>query len=171
MKLSPLKLKHYHFTALSVLARPDLSLDDLEQEGPYPVFDERVDFNTEIELGEPEGDNNPVQFALRLTVSGEPLADSPFPYRFAVGIEGVFVIEGEDDVEKRKKLVVINGGALLYGAIRDQLMTTTARHTYGAMLLPSLDFRGLVPESESAQRPETKKAKSRKKQPASVNSD
>ncbi|WP_153116467.1 protein-export chaperone SecB [Rhodocyclus tenuis] len=148
MTLSPLQLKHYHFTSVSVASRVGVDLSSLERvEGLYPIIDDKVNFRTDIELGEMEGDKN---FALRVGVSGEPKEDSNFPYEFSATTEGVFEYIGEEDGDTMKRIVVINGAGLLYGAIRDQLMTLTARLNYGPMLLPSLDFRSLEPECQEA---------------------
>jgi len=153
MKPSPLQLKHYHFTRLSVEARKGVDMDALAQgDSVYPEIDEKVDFRIEIELGERVGHDD--DFAVRLALSGEPQEDSNFPYRFSAEIEGMFTISGDDDNDTRKKIVVVNGASMLYGAIRDQLMSITARHMYGAMMLPSADFRGLAEEKPNPDSPE-----------------
>ena len=45
----------------------------------------------------------------------------------------------------RGRLVAINGASILYGAMREHLLTLSARHRHGPVLLPCLDFRGLAP--------------------------
>ena len=37
--------------------------------------------------------------------------------------------------------------SMLYYAVRDQLLTLSARHKYAPMMLPSVDFRPITPKS------------------------
>lgn len=37
--------------------------------------------------------------------------------------------------------------SMLYSAVRNQLLTLSARHKYGPMMLPSVDFRPITPKS------------------------
>ena len=48
-------------------------------------------------------------------------------------------------LDERRRLVAINGASILYGAMREHLLTLSARHRHGPVLLPCLDFRGLAP--------------------------
>lgn len=148
MKKSPLQVQHYHFTSMSVLARSGIDIDKTEfGSGPYPLLDSEKIVTT-VQLGIPTDEKDLHQFALLLNVEFSPEEESQFPYSFSVGMEGVFTIDHDGDIEERKRLVVCNGAAILYGAAREQLLSLTARHRFGPMMLPSADFRGLGPESE-----------------------
>ena len=143
MKLSPLQVKHYHFTTLSVIARPDVDLEKLDYGSePYPPMKE-AKLHTKILLGEPDGESDPHQFIVMLVISSNPDKTSHFPYQFAASLEGVFMIEHDGSLEERKRLVVRNGVSILYSAAREQLLSLTARHKYGPMLLPAANFSGL----------------------------
>ena len=59
--------------------------------------------------------------------------------------EGLFAIDHDGALDERRRLVAINGASILYGAMREHLLTLSARHRHGPVLLPCLDFRGLAP--------------------------
>jgi preprotein translocase subunit SecB len=168
MKLSPLQVKHYHFTALSVMARPDVDIEKLDYGSePYPPTEE-ANIRVEVSLGEPSGESDPHQFVINLNITCNPGEQSHFPYLFAASLEGVFTINHEGDLEERKRLVVCNGASMLYGAAREQLLSLTARHRYGPMLLPAANFNGLAPAAELNEKkpPKKRKAGSQKSQRA-----
>ena len=48
--------------------------------------------------------------------------------------------------EEIRHRLVINAASILYSSVRDQLLTLSARHKYGPMMLPSLDFRSIAPQ-------------------------
>lgn len=159
MKLSPLQVKHYHFTELSVMARPDIEIGKLDYGSePYPPMDE-ANLQADISLGKPDGESDPHQFVVFLAISGCPGKDSHFPYLFAAKLEGVFTIDHDSDIEERERLVVCNGASILYSAAREQLLSLTARHKYGPMLLPTANFNGLFPAAERAEETGTKAPK------------
>lgn len=167
MKLSPLQLDHYHFTGISILSRPDINVEAAESEGlPYPQISPN-DIKTVVSLGEPEGENDPHQFVVLLHISCDPVADSPFPYVFAVSLEGVFTIKHDGPLDERKKLVVCNGASMLFGAAREALLSLSARQKYGPILLPSGNFNGMGPDSlshsdkEVAKQPNAKRGRNK----------
>lgn len=141
MNLSPLQLRHYHFTAISLKSR--------EVEVALPGSDELYPDMSALGL-EPEvsladgGDADPHEFVVKLKVEYIAEETSSFPYEFTVEAEGLFFIEdAADDLDERKRLVVVNGAGMLLGAMREQLLSLSARHRYGPILLPSFDFRRL----------------------------
>jgi preprotein translocase subunit SecB len=161
MDLSPLQLKHYHFTEFSVVASTNVRPEDVETGGtPYPLFED-VEYDAEVLLGtfnHTEPDAN--LFVLQVKVFGAPTsASSKFPYTFSVCAEGVFEITHSGDISERKRIVVVNGAGVLYGAIREQLLSTTSRCSHGAMLLPTADFRSLREDDKSAPPQKPKKAR------------
>jgi preprotein translocase subunit SecB len=152
MKLSPLQLDHYHFTGISIVARDDISLNEVEGENsPYPKFGPD-DIKTVVSLGEPEGESDAHQFVVVLSISCNPPDTSAFPYIFAVNVEGVFTIKHDGPLDERKKLVVCNGASMLFGAAREVLLSLSARQKYGPMLLPSGNFNGMGPDSLSSKK-------------------
>jgi len=165
MKLSPLQVKHYHFTTLSVTARPDIDIEKLDYGAePYPPTKE-ANIHVEVSLGEPDDESDPHQFVIFLIISCNPDKMSHFPYLFTTSLEGVFTIDHEGDLEERKRLVVCNGASMLYGAAREQLLSLTARHKFGPMLLPTASFNGLAPAAETNEKPPRKRRKAVSREP------
>lgn len=152
MKMSSLQVKHYHFTAVSVVAREEIDIEKTEfGDDIYPIVNSEQ-LHTTVQLGAPSGESDPHQFALQLSIQYSPEKKSHFPYAFSVTVEGVFSIEHEGDIDERKALIVCNGSAILYGAAREQLLLLTARQKYGPMMLPSANFRDMVPEPPKKKR-------------------
>ncbi len=147
MKRSPLQLVHSHFSALSLVAI-DLDPESEEGEQLYPDVPEDV-LETTIELGLPTSAGaDPSHFLVKIGVMTRNELPKGFPYRLATQIEGVFVIDDDSDIDVRKRLVVINGGSMLFGIVREQVLALSLRHKNGPLLLPSLDFRGLGPAAD-----------------------
>lgn len=70
-----------------------------------------------------------------------------FPYHFAIEMEGIFIPgEQENEGEEVGHRLVVNAASILYSSVRDQLLTLSARHKYGPIMLPSLDFRAIAPK-------------------------
>ena len=166
MKPSPLQLHHYHFTSLAITVAQGFDLSKMASgESPYPQIDPE-DLKVEIRAGEPESDGSEL-FVVSVAVAYEPPANSAFPYEFSASVEGVFTLDVTDDGQDREKIVVVNGAGMLMGAIREQLLTLSARHRFGPMLLPTLDLRQLAPEENTeetvATKPKRKAAKPAKK--------
>lgn len=165
MKLSPLQLKHYHFTGISILARPGVVPEESAVDSEsYPVFGPD-ELSTNVSLGLPEEDVDPHEFAVLLVISCEPSEESKFPYVFAVSLEGVFSIKHDGELEERKKLVVCNGASMLYGAAREVLLSLTARQKHGPMLLPSANFNGMGPVETVPNNDEQPKKEIKRKKP------
>lgn len=137
-----LQLEHYHFTECVVVAR-DVEFDDIEVEGPYPSFAKQKIHST-VNIATQESDDNPHSFLLTLEIECDPEDNSSFPYLFSFKVEGVFECNySEDDLEERKKYVVCNGSSMLYGAVREVLITLTSRQKYGPLLLPTTSFMNM----------------------------
>ena len=144
MQAATLQLRHYHFNAFSLQAReqlPDAShLDTGEIYPPLAV----EDLQPQISHAEPDTDD-PHEFVVNLKLEHTPRADSVFPYSFLIEAEGLFAIDHDGALDERRRLAAINGASILYGAMREHLLTLSARHRHGPVLLPCLDFRGLAP--------------------------
>ncbi|EIW8789943.1 Uncharacterised protein [Klebsiella pneumoniae] len=153
---SPIAIKHYHFTEISVKAR-DVEYDDIVVEGPYPSF-ENVNINTLVTLAEAQEGGS---FLLTIEVGCAPEKESTFPYEFKFIVEGIFESDSSEIEEEKQQLIVCNGASMLYGCVREQLISLTSRQKYGPLLLPATSFQGLR-KSEKAKHL-TKKSRSKTK--------
>ncbi len=143
MQAATLQLRHYHFTAFPLQSRewipdtPPVDAGDI-----YPPL-AAGDLQPRISHAEPDTDD-PHEFVVNLKLEHEPGEESAFPYRFLIEAEGLFSMDHHGDPEERRRLVAINGASTLYGTMREHLLTLSARHRHGPVLLPCPDFRGLA---------------------------
>lgn len=147
MNLSPLQMLHYYFRGFSVVSR-ERGTDWVppSPDKPFPRL-EGDDLDVQLKLGELENNNtDPQRFLVSLLITSKKREQIDLPYEFAVQIEGLFSLDHpSDDLDFRKRLVVINGGSMLFGVAREQMLALTARHANGPMMFPSLDFRSFEP--------------------------
>lgn len=66
---------------------------------------------------------------------------SNVPYTFKAVVEGVFEIAPSFPEDKLEDLVKMNGGAILYGTIRELVSNFSSRSLNGQAELPTIDAR------------------------------
>lgn len=140
MRPAPVRLEHYHLTALSLT--PDEDYSPNFDDGLYPRFSE-ADFSIRVRLGESEGDDDQ-RYLVHLDLSGTPKESGKFPYTFTLGADAIVGFHGKKpDVEVLRDLVLVNGASLLYSALREVLVSLSGRFPNGPMMLPSVNFLDL----------------------------
>mgnify|MGYP001044956583 CR=1 FL=1 len=146
MKLADLQLKHYHFTRLLLEVNAEAEIHDANMHAsPYREPDNEH-LKTSIVLGEPEVLEEGAEPFFLLTL-GLEYRQPDFPYAFAVELDGIFVVaDSVVEAEDLRHRLVVNAVSILYSSVRDQLLTLSARHKYGPMMLPSIDFRTIAPK-------------------------
>jgi preprotein translocase subunit SecB len=119
----------------------------------------RIDFETQII----EGQSAPLVFRHALTASQQsdqerkwlvrldvqfiPDSDSgTAPYTGEIAMAGLFTLSDDFPIEKASDMVHMNGGAILFGAMRELLSSISARGIHGPIMLPSVDARCFLPE-------------------------
>ena len=78
-------------------------------------------------------------------------AEKKCPYLIDMQAIGVVKVSDTVDKEKREQLAYENGGALVYGAIREMIMTITGRFVPGSIVLPTPTFIGTFDERDQAE--------------------
>lgn len=149
MNPSPLDLSQYNLTALRIEAvtrdsapSPKISTD--------PVSLKNAEVSASINFGVPRGKRQQGKrppFAVRLTVRVEPSEDEgkrQFPYRIEVGIQGFFFVIHSKDEADAQRLALVNGTSMLYGVIREIVLSNTLRFAAGPLMLPSVHFLDLA---------------------------
>ena len=129
--LSPLQLKNYFFTHLSVHANPKGTQAGSLTLEPSISFQKNADTASQWSLA--------VRVILK---SNDP--QTPFPYEADISIQGLVEVHESFPAEKREQLAVVNGLGLLYSAIREMVLTVTARLANGPLCLPTLNFTEVV---------------------------
>ena len=84
------------------------------------------------------GDHWHVALLVTVTPVGE---GNVVPIGGEIGFEGTFSIQDDFPEEQREKMLCMNGGAILYGAIREQYNTIACRSFHGPLDLPTIDAR------------------------------
>jgi len=70
------------------------------------------------------------------------------PYLGEITIAGHFQLAEDFPTEKAEQMVYLNSGALLYGAIRELILSLTSQSIHGELILPAIDARSFLPKSE-----------------------
>jgi preprotein translocase subunit SecB len=143
--LSPLQLKAHRFT--------QLHLEAVTQGVPGAP----VDLENKLTWGRLA--NSPNEWRVELHVSFAPSETQPGPYKGSADVIGFFEVAESWPEENRETLVTVNGASLLYGAIREMILTMSARCSHGEFLLPTLRFS----PQEQVSAPKTTKKKPTKK--------
>jgi len=134
---SQVQLKHYHLTRVEIepLRVPDSTADAL-----YPDFGDCT-FSSKVGINVAQSDPN--LFRLSLDLEGAPEDKKHFPYRFLISAEGLFVLANDVAAQHQKDIVLVNGAAILYSALRDILLGITLRMPNGPIMLPTVNFLDL----------------------------
>ena len=151
MKPSPIQLLQLTFKRVYV----EIDKEHAPAEPPNPmttvfVFD-GVSITTEIGLAEIDMTHERGQMylvSLQLLIDNKASADEPdrkfSPYRIDIEAAGIILLpKGAEKLGSPHDLVSVNGAALLWSAIREQLLTLTSRMPAGPVMLPTVHFHDL----------------------------
>ena len=151
MKPSPIHLLQLTFKRVYV----EIDQAHAPAEPPNPmttvfIFD-GVSITTEIGLAELDmaHERGPMYLvSLQLLIDNQASADEPdrkfSPYRIDIEAAGIILLpKGAEKLGSAHDLVTVNGAALLWSAIREQLLTLTSRMPTGPVMLPTMHFHDL----------------------------
>lgn len=169
MQLSPLQLLEYVFDGVSVQPvngyRPDPDIS------PNLVFfPGKLSLSAEVGIELLAEEPKYSDYGINLALKVGPKSDELAPYEVNVSVKGLVrmhLTQAEGQAEERRVRALVNGVSLLYGAVRDQVMTITSRSVHGPFLMPSVSFADLaMPKPAGAiQTPAIKRAKKALKAP------
>jgi preprotein translocase subunit SecB len=74
--------------------------------------------------------------------------DNPASYVGEITVGGSFVLSEKFPADKAEAMVSLNAGAILYGAIRELVISLTSQSVHGEFILPTLDARTFLPSTE-----------------------
>ena len=138
VKISPLQLLRLVFEKINIETGDSI---DKAQENWAPNFDFKdVEIKTEVTFGIKEGqEDNPTDFmiSVRLFIENSN-AEIKVPYLVDVKAHGWFELAPIYPVDKRESIMLINGGSMVVGAIREQILQITSRSAFGPLTIPSL---------------------------------
>jgi preprotein translocase subunit SecB len=135
---SPLQLEQYFFERMHCVAEPTIALEDVRawHEADNSRFELRVELATNPES------NNHWQVTLDFSTSENYPEPSPYELRFTA--VGFFVIDEDFKHDDLERLIRVNGSSVLYSAMREFVALFTSRAPWGAVSLPTVNFRLLL---------------------------
>lgn len=137
---SPLQLKELTFLGINITPR-QMGENETHSGQPFTFDDVMIGEHIEVALiGEqPETDDQRL-FAVKLRIIIANEEGKPAPYSIDMEVVGLFEVSDKIQKENREEMALINGCAVLYSAIRDQVHTYTSRSIYGSLILPTVNF-------------------------------
>lgn len=134
---SLIQLKNLSFGAIKIGPRL------LEESGA--ATEEPFDFSG-VMMGEAVGVNSvgdgeeATAFVVKLRIMIANETGKKAPYDVEIEAVGLFEINKAVKKEFRVEMAEINGAAILYGAIRDLVLSLTSRCIHGPLMLPTVNF-------------------------------
>jgi preprotein translocase subunit SecB len=138
MQLSPLILKGYIITELSVKAQIPRS----SEEARKAIDSATANCATSVQVGKNE--DNPRQWKVSLRIAYHPTAKDFSPYSIDAELLGLFEVDKVVEDDKVQNLVLANAPTILYGAARELILLITGRGPMPAVMLPSGTFVDLI---------------------------
>ena len=150
MEPSRIQMQTYHLGGLSIIPYADAEPTQL---GEFADFN-NVEFSSEVALqdGPQASHNGREPVGLRLKINIKRGESKIFPYEISIDIVGIFDISALPEKDPIA-LLLVNGTSMLYGALREMLLSITARCMHGQVMLPSVHFLQLEKDFKNVQNP------------------
>ena len=143
MRPSPLQLRHVLYKKVSVI--PHSPIDSETPVRAVGFEFDGINIQAKIGIGQKVGqEDDPRDFIVNLEIKIDGKEGKPAPYLIDIGVVGVFNVLPSLQKEKRKDLVTVNGASILYGVIREIVLSLTSRFAIGPMTLPGMNFEDTV---------------------------
>lgn len=165
MQPSPIQLKEMYFLGIMVWPRP------FEDDDKDKQLETLFDFNG-VRIGESitahtfKDQNDRLSYGINLRITIKNESGKIAPYTIDVEASGLFEITNKNiPDEKHEEMAIVNGCAILYSAIREQVMTLSSRCVRGTFILPTVNFQDKikVTNKDAGQSEQPSKPKTRKK--------
>jgi preprotein translocase subunit SecB len=139
VKLSPLHLKNYFVTNLSIQANP-------VTEGSKIDLLDGVNTSTTVETAQHIENKRDWKAAVQIKCS--PKDKNICAYLITVELVGFFEVDKELPEDKIADVVAANAPAILYSAARELILLVTGRGPFPPFALPSVTFIDETPSSK-----------------------
>lgn len=139
VKKSPLKVKDYFVTELSVKANPLAEGVKLPVEGNYNIA-------TRVETAKNE--YNALDWKVAIQVKVEPIEKNIGGYSITIELVGFFEVENGYPENQIGDMVAANAPAVLYSAARELLILITGRGPFPIFSLPCATFIDETPSAK-----------------------
>jgi preprotein translocase subunit SecB len=170
-----LQLLEYVFDGVSVQPVEGYKIDP-EVSPNLVFFPGKLSISAEVGIDLLAEESKYSDYGVSLALKVGPKSDELAPYEVHATVKGLVrmhLTQADGQADERRVRALVNGVSLLYGAVRDQVMTITSRSVHGPFLLPSVSFADLAsPKAEAAAKLAAKKpAAKRAKKVAQSSSD
>jgi preprotein translocase subunit SecB len=159
VKNSPLKVKNYFVTGLSVKANPIVEGTQVPLSGAANVI-------TKVEAAQRADNKRDWKVALQLNC--EPAEKNVGSYVVSMELIGFFEVDNDFAEDRIGDVVAANAPAILYSAARELILLITGRGPFPPLSLPSATFIDETPSSKKRVAEAQKAAEAKAKQPAKV---
>lgn len=139
VKKSPLKIKNYFVTSLSIKANP-------AEEGAKSPLEDGVNLVTKVETAQHAENKRDWRVALQINCS--PAEKNVCAYVIGVELVGFFEVDKDLKEELIGDVVAANAPAILYSAARELILLVTGRGPFPPFALPSATFIDETPSSK-----------------------
>lgn len=155
MRPSPIQLMHVVYKRVAVsenlAAAQKLSGLGFDFEG--------VKVEAKLGTATKEGQNkDPRDFLIDLEISIDNKEGKPTPYMVDVGVVGIFNVLPSLPAERRRDLITVNGASILYGVVRELVLSLTSRFLAGPLTLPGMNFQDHVEDGPNMAVAESKES-------------
>lgn len=151
MQPSPIQLKEMAYLGIKVWPQPLDETEETDGQSKKPFDFNGVMIGERVEITILGNADDPVVFGVKLRITIENKEGKIAPYTLDVEAAGLFEISKKIQKGKREEMVMVNGCAVLYSAIRDQVMTISARCVQGTLILPTVNFLDKVKKKTDIQ--------------------
>jgi len=142
MKSSPLQLKTYFLTELTVKAIP------VNAAAPVPPASGTISLSTKVHHAQNKA--NPRDWRVGLRISCQPDGKGHCPYLIDMELLGFFEVDQTVKEQMINPLIMANAPALLYGAARELVLLVTGRAPNGPFMLPAATFVDEIADKRQA---------------------
>jgi len=146
MRPSPIQLKHAIYEKVLVCPHAGVPLAQAKgREFDFEGVNVRTSVKTALKQGQKD---DPRDFLIRLNIGIDNKTGKKAPYDIDVGVVGVFNVLPSLPIERREDLVTVNGASILYGVIREIVLSLTSRFASGPLTLPGMNFEDSAPSRQ-----------------------
>jgi len=132
MSATPLRLKNYFLTDLSLKANPDFKPEEFQ--------DGTIDVNAKASVRVGTHKEKPNEFQVVLGIIIEPRDERKLPYDVSMEIVGFFEVDSKFTTMPHADFVQVNGSSILYSAAREILLSVMGRGPWEPLMLPTISF-------------------------------
>jgi len=142
---SPLQLEHYFYERMQCVAEPSITIEEIQA---WHAADLRR-FHLSVEAGSnPESER---QWQVQVDLSSNPDFTESAPYDLHFTAIGLFRLDESFEHNNLERLIRVNGASVLYSAMREFVALFTSRAPWGAVKLPTVNFRLLEPAGQRSE--------------------